>query len=72
MTGIRKFQNSLMDDGNLNKFKMYLNKKEYGNKSKDSLTSILSSSENTYKSITSVKLCKSLNLLKGTLSAEYS
>ena len=54
MTGIRKFQNSLMNDKNFNKFKIYLNRKEYGNKSKDSLTSILSSSENTYKSITSV------------------
>ena len=33
---------------------MYIEKKEYGNKSKDSLTSILSASENTYKSITAV------------------
>ena len=54
MTGIRKFQNSLMNNQNFNRFKIYLNKKEYGTKSKDSLTSILSSSENTYKSITSV------------------
>ena len=42
MTGIRKFQNSLMNDKNFNKFKIYLNRKEYVNKSKDSLTSILS------------------------------
>ena len=54
MTGIRKFQNSLMKESNFNKFKIYLEKKEYGTKSKDSLTSILNSSENTYKSITSV------------------
>ena len=32
----------------------YINTKEYGSKSKDSLTSILSASENTYKSITAV------------------
>ena len=54
MTGIRKFQNSLMKESNFNKFKIYLEKKEYGTKSKDSLTAILNSSENTYKSITSV------------------
>ena len=54
MTGIRKFQNSLMKESNFNKFKIYLEKKEYGNKSKDSLTAILNTSENTYKSITSV------------------
>ena len=54
MTSIRKFQNSSMQEKNFNKFKMYIEKKEYGNKSKDSLTSILSASENTYKSITAV------------------
>lgn len=54
MTSIRKFQNSSMQEKNFNKFKIYIEKKEYGNKSKDSLTSILSTSENTYKSITAV------------------
>lgn len=54
MTSIRKFQNSSMQEKNFNKFKIYIEKKEYGNKSKDSLTSILSASENTYKSITAV------------------
>ena len=54
MTSIRKFQNSSMQEKNFNKFKLYIDKKEYGNKSKDSLTSILSASENTYKSITAV------------------
>ena len=54
MTSIRKFQNSSMQEKNFNKFKMYIERKEYGNKSKDSLTSILSASENTYKSITAV------------------
>ena len=54
MTSIRKFQNSSMQEKNFNKFKMYIDKKEYGSKSKDSLTSILNASENTYKSITAV------------------
>ena len=54
MTSIRKFQNSSMQEKNFTKFKIYVDKKEYGNKSKDSLTSILSASENTYKSITAV------------------
>ena len=54
MTSIRKFQNSTMEDKNSKKFKLYISNKPYGSKSKDSLTPILSSSENTYKSITSV------------------
>lgn len=54
MTSIRKFQNSTMEEKNAKKFKMYVESKKYGNKSKDSLIPILSSSENTYKSITSV------------------
>ena len=54
MTSIRKFQNSSMQEKNFNKFKNYIERKEYGSKSKDSLTSILSASENTYKSITAV------------------
>ncbi len=54
MTSIRKFQNSSMQERNFNKFKIYIERKEYGSKSKDSLTSILSASENTYKSITAV------------------
>jgi type IV secretion system protein VirD4 len=54
MTSIRKFQNSSMEERNQKKFKDYIDNKEYGLKSKDSLTSILSASENTYKSITAV------------------
>lgn len=54
MTSIRKFQNSTMEDKNAKKFKFYIEQKSYGSKSKDSLIPILSSSENTYKSITSV------------------
>lgn len=54
MTSIRKFQNSTMEEKNSKKFKSYIEQKPYGSKSKDSLIPILSSSENTYKSITSV------------------
>ena len=54
MTSIRKFQNSSMESNNNKKFKEYINTKEYGMKSKDALVSILSASENTYKSITAV------------------
>lgn len=54
MTSIRKFQNSSMAEKNFAKFKEYLETREYGTKSKDSLTSIITASENTYKSITSV------------------
>ena len=54
MTSIRKFQNSTMEERNSKKFKLYIEQKPYGTKSKDSLIPILSSSENTYKSITSV------------------
>lgn len=54
MTSIRKFQNSSMEQNNFKKFKEYINLKHYGSKSKDALVSILSASENTYKSITAV------------------
>lgn len=54
MTSIRKFQNSSMQEKSFNKFKAYIDKKDYGSKSKDSLTSILNVSDNTYKSITAV------------------
>lgn len=54
MTSIRKFQNSSMQEKNFNKFKTYIDRKDYGSKSKDSLTSMLNASDNTYKSITAV------------------
>lgn len=54
MTCIKKFQNSIMPEENLRQFKSIIDKKEYGLKSKDYLLSILSASENTYKSIISV------------------
>lgn len=54
MTSIKKFQNSTMENKNSKIFKDYINSKSYGLKSKDSLISILSASDNTYKSITAV------------------
>ena len=54
MTSIKKFQNSLLIESNFEKFRSYIENKNYGSKSKDSLISILTASENTYKSITSV------------------
>jgi type IV secretion system protein VirD4 len=54
LTSIKKFQNSSMEEDNFEKLKEYVEKKPYGSKSKDSLISILSASENTYKSITAV------------------
>ena len=54
MTSIKKFQNSSMEDRNFKKLKRYIEAKPYGCTSKDSLTSIFSASENTYKSITAV------------------
>lgn len=54
LPSIKKFQNSLMTESNLIKFKAYLTNKEYGSKSKNDLLPILNSSENTYKSIMSV------------------
>ena len=52
LTSIKKFQNSSMDESNFDILKDYIDNKPYGVKSKDSLTSIFSASENTYKSIT--------------------
>ncbi len=54
LTSIRKFQNSFMEEKNFKKFTKYIEKKEYGLKSKDSLTSILTANENTFKSVTAV------------------
>ena len=54
MTSIRKFQNSILKDDNLELLKKYLNSKDYGTKSKDNLTPVLNSSESTIKSIFAV------------------
>ena len=54
MTSIRKFQTSMMNDKNERKFKILMEQKPYGAKSKDTLTPLLSMNENTYKSVTGV------------------
>lgn len=76
MTSIRKFQNSSMDNKNFDKFKSYLETREYGSKSKDSLTSVITASENTYKSITSVfgskmNLFDDINVANVTSSSDF-
>ena len=54
LSSIKKFQNSSMTDKNQKLLKKYIAEKAYGLKSKDKLLPVISSSENTYKSITSV------------------
>lgn len=76
MTSIRKFQNSSMEQNNFKKFKEYINTKPYGSKSKDALVSILSASENTYKSITAVfgqkmNLFDDINVANVTSSSDF-
>lgn len=76
MTSIRKFQNSSMNEKNFEKFKSYLDTKKYGSKSKDSLTSVITASENTYKSITSVfgskmSLFDDVNVANVTSSSDF-
>lgn len=51
LTSIKKFQNSSMNEDNFEILKQYVDSKPYGVKSKDSLTSIFASAEDTYKSI---------------------
>ena len=53
LTSINKFESSFMDEANFEILKNYIDRKPYGMKSKDSLTSLLSTAENTFKSITS-------------------
>ena len=76
LTSIKKFQNSSMTEENAEVFKNYIESKPYGSKSKDSLLSILSSSENTYKSITSVfnekmSLFDDVNVANITASSDF-
>lgn len=76
MTSIRKFQNSSMETKNFKKFKEYINSKPYGSKSKDALISILSASDNTYKSITAVfgekmNIYDDINVANVTSTSEF-
>ena len=54
LTSIKKFQNSSLTDKNQKLLKKYVEEKPYGFKSKDKLIPVISTSDNTYKSITSV------------------
>lgn len=76
LTSIKKFQNSSMDDDNFEILKGYIDSKSYGLKSKDSLTSIFSSAENTYKSITAtfaekMALFDDVNVANITSSSDF-
>lgn len=54
LSSIKKFQNSSLTDKNQKLLKKYVEEKPYGYKSKDKLIPVISTSDNTYKSITSV------------------
>src|SRR5574344_1282149 len=54
LSSIKKFQNSSMTEKNLKALRKYVEAKPYGLKSKDKLIPIISTSGNTYKSITSI------------------
>ena len=76
LTSVKKFQNSIMDDENYETLKDYINEKEYGLKSKDSLTSIINSAENTFKSITAtfsekMSLFDDVNVSNITSSSDF-
>ena len=76
LTSIKKFQNSSMDEENFELLKKYIDSKPYGLKSKDSLTSIFSAAENTYKSITAtfgekLALFDDVNVANITSSSDF-
>ena len=76
LTSIKKFQNSSMDEDNFEILKQYVDAKPYGMKSKDSLTSIFASAENTYKSITAtfgekMSLFDDVNVANITSSTDF-
>lgn len=54
ISSVKKFQNSSLIKENQTFLQRNINNRQYGNLSKDYLTSILSSAENTYKSIIAV------------------
>ena len=76
LTSVKKFQNSSMTEENAEVLKNYIEAKPYGSKSKDSLLALLASSENTYKSITSVfnermSLFDDVNVANITSSSDF-
>ncbi len=54
LSSMKKFQNNSMTDKNIKSLRKYVEAKPYGFRSKDKLIPIISTSENTYKSITSI------------------
>ena len=65
-----------MDEANFETLKNYIDKKPYGIKSKDSLTSLLSTAENTFKSIAStysekMSLFDDVNVANLTSSSDF-
>ena len=77
IASIKKFQNSSLIKENQMYLQRNLNTRSYGNLSKDYLTSILSSAENTYKSVTAVfgeKMCifDDLNVENVTSISEFN
>lgn len=76
LNSIKKFQNSSTDEDNFSILKDYIDRKPYGLKSKDSLTSIFASAENTYKSITAtfaekMALFDDVNVANITSSSDF-
>ena len=76
LTSINKFESSFMDEANFEILKNYIDRKPYGMKSKDSLTSLLSTAENTFKSITStysekMSLFDDVNVANLTSSSDF-
>ena len=76
LTSIKKFQNSSMDEKNFPILVSYIESKPYGLKSKDTLTSIFASAENTYKSITAtfsekMSLFDDVNVANITSSSDF-
>lgn len=76
VSSIKKFQNSSLLKENQIYLQRNLNTREYGTLSKDYLTSILSASENTYKSITAVfgekmQIFDDLNVENITSSSDF-
>lgn len=76
VSSIKKFQNSSLLKENQIYLQRNLNTREYGTISKDYLTSILSASENTYKSITAVfgekmQIFDDLNVENITSSSDF-
>lgn len=77
ISSVKKFQNSSLTKENQIYLQRNLNSRKYGSLSKDYLTAILSSAENTYKSITAVfaekmSIFDDLNVENITSVSEFS